>query len=72
MRKTETEDPAVERALNFLASMPSGNTTLTSKQVRALLLKVDGQMMSRGYIYDIMSRKIGPGVYRVCLEPWKG
>jgi hypothetical protein len=67
-----TVDEEVERAANFLASMSSGNTTISTKVLKALLLKYDGRLMSRGTLFDITSKRIGPGVYRIWLEPWQG
>lgn len=55
------------QAANFLASLPSGHTTLKSSDLRSLLLETGGQLLARGYLYDIQSRSLGAGVYRVSL-----
>jgi hypothetical protein len=44
------------------------NTTMTTKQLRAALLKHDGWITACGDMWDIKSKRIGPGVYRVWLE----
>jgi hypothetical protein len=69
---TRTTDAEVERAANYLASMPKGNTTVPTSVLKALLLKYDGRIMSRGSLCDIKSKRIGPGVYRLWLEVWDG
>lgn len=63
--------PETNRALQFLASMPSGHTTLPTKQLRELLLETGGQVMARGSLYDIKSRSLGAGVYDVSLKLWR-
>lgn len=70
--KTTTEDPEIERAAHHLASMKQALVTLSSKNLRALLLKYDGRINSWGRLCDIKSKRIGPGVYHVWLEEWKG
>lgn len=66
----DATDREVERAANFLCSMPSGNTTVTTKVLKALLLKYDGRLSSRGELYDVQSKRVGPGVYRIWLKLW--
>lgn len=56
------------QAANFLASMPIGSTTLTTKDLRALLLQTGGQLMACGYLHDIKSEALGAGVHRVTLK----
>ena len=60
--------PEARRALNFLASLPSGNATLPKKDMRDLLLETGGTVMARGYLYNINSKHIGAGVYRLSLS----
>lgn len=55
------------KALNFLASMPSGSFTLVKSDFRSLLLNSGGWMMARGASYDIKGTEIGAGVFRVML-----
>lgn len=69
--KTVAEDPEIERAAHHMASVKQAVTTLTTKQLKALLLKYDGRITSWGRLCDIKSKRIGPGVYRVWLEEWK-
>jgi hypothetical protein len=56
------------RVANFLASLPSGNATLGRADLRSLLSETGGMIMARGYLYDILSKHLGAGVYRVTLE----
>ena len=58
----------VESVLNFLASLPADNSTTTAKVFREIQLKTGGQMLARGRLYDIVGKKIAPGVYRLSLE----
>lgn len=71
MIKADEVDREADRAASFLVTMPAGNTTVTRTVCQRLLLKYDGRLTSRGRLYEIMSRKVGPGVYRIWLEPWK-
>lgn len=65
----EATDREAERVANFLCSMPAhGNTTCTTKVLKALLLKYDGQLSSYGELWDVMSKRVGPGVYRLWLK----
>ena len=45
-------------AVRFLASMPTGSTTLTTRDLRSLLLNTGGRMMARGYLYDDSHRRV--------------
>lgn len=66
---TFTVADEVERVLDYLASTPVyGNTTVTRAVLRALLLKTDGWIMSHGYQWNIVSKHVGAGIYRVTLE----
>ncbi len=60
--------PEVCRQLNFLASMPGGNTTMTRKDLREMLLETGGNMLACGQLYDIVAKDIGAGVYKVSLK----
>lgn len=60
-------------ALNHLCSMPGvSNTTMTHKELQALLLSTDGRVMAHGRLWDVVSKHIGAGVYRVALKGEKG
>lgn len=65
----ETTDREAERTANFLCSAPAnGTTTCTTQVLKALLLKYDGQLSSYGELWDVISKRVGPGVYRVWLK----
>lgn len=59
--------PKARAAANFLASLPSGHTTLDAKDAKSLLLQSGGQLLARGKLYNIVVSDIGAGVYRVSL-----
>ena len=52
----------------FFACPSCANTTMTAKALRANLLATEGRVMACGHLWDICSKRIGPGVYRVWLE----
>lgn len=55
--------------LNHLASMPRyGNATATHAQVREIMLQTGGWMMACGSLYDIKSKHLGGGIYRLSLK----
>ena len=45
----------------------NASTTMTTKDLRETLLATDGWVCVQGQNYDIKSKRIGPGVYRVSL-----
>lgn len=54
--------------LNFLASAgPYANTTVTNKEADEIMLQTGGNIISRGYLYDIVSKQVSPGVCRLTL-----
>ncbi len=59
--------PEAARVARFLAAMPSGNATLEKDDLRSLLMGTGGTMMAAGYLYEIVARTLGAGVYRVTL-----
>jgi hypothetical protein len=61
--------PEVQRQLNFLASMPSGTTTMSQEDLKELLLEVGDTMLARGRLYNITPKHLGAGVYKVSLTP---
>lgn len=63
-----TLTPKAHVTLDYLASMPAGETTLLLNDLRSLLLCTDGTMMARGSLFDIISKRLGVGVYRVTLK----
>jgi hypothetical protein len=55
--------------LNHLASAPTMNhTTCELKQLQRIMLDTDGVTMASGKLWDIVSKRICPGVYRISLE----
>lgn len=44
------------------------NTTMDKKDLKELLLNTDGWIMATGYRWEIKSKHIGAGVYRVHLK----
>jgi len=60
--------PETTRQLNFLASLPSGNTTMSRRELKEMLLETGGMVMARGELYDIATKHLGAGVYRVSLK----
>lgn len=53
---------------NFYNIPKIANTTMTTKQLREILLQTDGRLLANGTYWDIVSKKIGPGIYRVSLK----
>lgn len=50
-------------------TMPGGySTTMTRKQLKETLLATDGWVLSCGYCWDIRSKSLGAGVYKVWLK----
>lgn len=60
--------PEARKAADFLAGLPSGSTTLRSTDTTSLLLESGGQILARGRLYNIVSKHLGAGVYRITLE----
>lgn len=53
-------------------TMPGNfNETMTTAQLKETLLTTDGSILACGYLWDIKSKKIGPGVYKVWAEKRK-
>ena len=44
------------------------NTTMSKKDLKELLLNLDGWVLSCGYGWDIKSKHLGAGIYKVSLE----
>ncbi len=61
-------DTETKRVWDFLASMPIGHSTLTTAQLKALLLKTNGAVICNGRLRDICSKKLGAGVHKVWTE----
>lgn len=56
------------RLARVLATNPMGILTLSSSDLRKLLLENNGYIYAQGRPKDIKSKRIGPGVYKVWLE----
>jgi hypothetical protein len=57
-----------KRVLNFLAAMPSGNSTVTRKDCHEILMETGGSLLACGRLYNIVAKNIGAGVHRLHLE----
>ena len=53
---------------NFYNMPEIAQTTMTRKDLRELLLDSYGKILSCGRLWDIKSRHIGTGIYKVFLE----
>ena len=53
---------------NFYTMPTIANTTMDRKDLKELLLENDGWVIACGRMYDIISKNIGVGVYRVSLK----
>ena len=61
-------DAETSRVWDFLANMPVGHSTLESAQLKALLSKTGGTIISNGRLRDICSKHLGVGVHKVWTE----
>ena len=57
-----------KRAFNFMHSGPYANTTLEESDLRSMLLETTGTAIVGGLLYEIVSRPIGVGVYKLTLH----
>lgn len=56
-------------ALNFLATAgPLGDVVVSGAEVDQIMLSTGGTIMSRGRLYNIVSRKVGPSTWRLTLK----
>ncbi len=61
----------VNRLMNFLASMPGlAHSVVDRRTARDLLSRTDGQLMANGDLWEITSKHIGAGMYRVSTRRW--
>ena len=44
------------------------NTVMTRKELRETLKATDGWILTAGYLWNIIGKSIGAGMYRVTLE----
>lgn len=65
----DTVKAEANRIMNFLAGLPAGNASASSRAVvREIMLQTGGSMMAAGYLYDVKAKSLGGGVYRMTLE----
>ncbi len=59
----------VRRFLNFLASAgPYANTTARNRDADEIMMQTGGTLLSRGVLYNIVCKRVSPGVQRITLE----
>lgn len=57
------------RILNHLANVPyDGSTTCKLRTLQNIMLHTDGKLMAHGRLFDVVSKRVCPGVYRISLE----
>lgn len=54
--------------MNFYTMPQVTNTTMDKKNLKELLLHSEGWIMACGHLWDIKSKHLGAGVYRVTLK----
>lgn len=52
----------------FYRAPETARMVMTTQELRATLLRTEGFIMAVGYLWDIKSKRIGPGVYAVTVE----
>lgn len=58
-----------ESNINFLASAGElANTTVRNAEADEIMLETGGSIISRGILYNILSKQLSPGVCRLTLE----
>lgn len=59
----------LKSVLNFLASAgPYATEVLRTRDLDELMLATGGTLMARGMLYNIVSKRLSPGVYQVSLK----
>lgn len=70
--RNEREDIVTDpqnRVLDSLAANPQhAAPSVTKKDLKAILLDTDGWMMLRGRMWDLHSKHLGAGIYRLSLK----
>jgi len=56
---------------NFYTMPRFAYTTMTKRQVQETLLYTEGRVMACGEMWDVVSRHLGAGMYRVSLRKWE-
>lgn len=62
------DDGLIRLPIMFYRTPSSAEITMATKDLTALLLEKNGRILACGSLWDIESKTIGPGVYRVWLE----
>ncbi len=58
-----------QRVLAFLASAgPYANTTLRNRDADEIMIQTGGSILSKGVLYNIICKKISPGVCKLTLK----
>ena len=47
------------------------STTLTKEQLRETLLATDGQIIAHGELFELKTKHLGAGIYKVTLKRWE-
>lgn len=55
---------------NFYVYPHLANTVMTHEDLKELLLETGGTIIASGRLYDIESKLLGAGIYRVTLKRW--
>lgn len=66
---TPEEKDEATRTLNFLARTPErARTSITTRVLQEIMLQTSGEMLAWSVSWDIKSKRLAPGVYKVWLE----
>ncbi len=57
-----------ELSNNFYTCPDYASQTVTRKDLKDILLKTDGKILSQGRMRTLKSKHLGAGVYRITLE----
>jgi hypothetical protein len=57
--------------LNFYTMPNLAKMTMDTKDLKELLLSTGGQVLACGRLYEIKTKHLGAGVYRVWLSLWE-
>ena len=53
---------------NFYVMPRYANTTMTQKELKETLLDTGGEILTCGRMWDIVSKNLGAGIYKVSLK----
>ena len=61
--------PKANNTLNFLCSAgPHANATVTSTEADEIMMQTGGSIMAQGRLYEIMSRRLSPKVFKLTIK----